>query len=129
MLAHSCLSTKALFVEKSHTSTSPRRFWSVSKTVTTRAELSNNNVISLQMQPCFRDTQQINCMINNKIFDNWVLLQTDLAFNRHEVKFLQNRELGTWLTRLRKRRLISAQPITKGDKQEAERKINDGARD
>ena len=30
-----------------------------------------------------------------------VLLQTDRAFNRHEVKFLQNRELGTWLTRLR----------------------------
>ena len=30
-----------------------------------------------------------------------VLLQTDRAFNGHEVKFLQNRELGTWLTRLR----------------------------
>ena len=70
MLAHSCLSTTALFVEKSHSSTSPNRSWSMNKTVTTRAELSSSNVISLQMQPCFRDTQQINRMINNKIFDN-----------------------------------------------------------
>ena len=70
MLAHACLSTKALFVEKSHTSTSPNQSWSMNKTVTTRAELSNSNVISLRMQPCFRDTQQISRMINNKIFDS-----------------------------------------------------------
>ena len=34
MLAHSCLSTNALLVEKSHTFTSLRRTWSMNKTAT-----------------------------------------------------------------------------------------------
>ena len=47
MLTDSCLSTKALFVEKSRTFTSPNQSWSTNKTVTTQAELSNSNVIDL----------------------------------------------------------------------------------
>ena len=34
ILAHSCLSTNALLVEKSHTFTSLRRTWSINKTAT-----------------------------------------------------------------------------------------------
>ena len=41
MLAHSCLSTNALFVEKSHTFTSLRRTWSMNKTVTLATFMSS----------------------------------------------------------------------------------------
>ena len=41
MLAHSCLSTIALLVEKSHTCTSLRRTWSMNKTATLATFISS----------------------------------------------------------------------------------------